>query len=75
MLTAVRSHVAGRELAALGRGDGLSPLPDQGNVTATAQRREADACSRPAMPGGGMRERPRRARSRIPAREVAGVGI
>jgi hypothetical protein len=75
MVDAMGSHASGRELAALGRADGPSPLLDEGNVTVMARRREADALRRPASPAAARRERPRRARSRIRAREHMGATI
>jgi hypothetical protein len=75
MVTPVISHASGRELTALGRGDGPSPLLDLGNVTVTARRREAHAFRRPASPDDGTRKRPRRVRSCIRAREGTGVSI
>jgi hypothetical protein len=67
-----RSPASGRELAALGRGDGTSAMLA---ASVTARRREADARRRPAPPVFYGRERPRHARSRSRAREIVASTI
>jgi hypothetical protein len=63
---AMGSLAAGRELAALGRVDGMVAML---SASGPARRREAHARRRPASPAEGGRKRPRRARSCIRARE------
>src|SRR6476659_3647856 len=67
MAVATRSSVSGRELAALGCADGPSAM-----LPASVTARPCEACGSqsPALPGGAIRTRPRRARSRIRAREI-----
>src|SRR2546430_687464 len=75
MLDPLRSPTSGRELAALGRGDGTSAMPD---ASVTARRREADAFRGPASPARGRRERPRHGSSmdwaKVAGMEVANEG-
>ena len=69
---AMRSSDSGRELAALGHGDGAVAMLA---ASVPARRWEADVRRRPAAPVSAGRARPRHARSRSRAREIVASTI